>query len=241
MKAFAMLPNDPRIRDMNIFQWLWCYYNLVEDDKEDQEVSKIHFDRLAFITNPEVAKSVFEYEERMIAKGRNGKKDSRPIGGGSFRSDEAVYQSKNEFDLEIEAATKGYDPSCGLTAKEFLEKLNSNKELDVMNDSFEDLLNSGQFHEVPDTSAGAGDPFETSDDFLARVEHFRFMAENEIEVDNEDVPQDLETKSSETNKDQKSTKINKEELNSDLSKVLEEYGIDPDDFDILEVVGDDEE
>lgn len=236
MKTYGKLPNDPGIKGMNIFQWFWSYYNILEDEKEDQETLKIHLDRLAFITNPEVAKSVFEHEEKMSRKSNERKIDSRPIGSTEFNADEAIHQSKDEFDLEFIAATKGYDPESGLTPQEFLNQLKNENKADILNDSFDDLIASGEFYEIPDTSRGAGDPSETFDDFFDRVLQFKDLADEELD----EIPNDLENKNNDSNLKKQSNKIDQQALNNELSEALEKYGLTMDDIDIFEVIDDEE-
>ncbi|MNB89768.1 hypothetical protein D3C81_415020 [compost metagenome] len=233
MRALKLLPNDPQARQLNVFQWLWCYHNIIQDEEEEQQSMKIHLDRLAFISNPQVAKSVFDEEERLGLNKKKSKRDSRPIGGSGFNSNEAIHQS-NAFNVEYVAAAKGYDPEMGISPEEFLQNIgnNSKKEVDIFNDSFEELLASGEFREVPDTSRGAGDPTETSDDFLARV-----LKMQESFIENETQVEEQYDEAKEIEKNVQS-QLNKQLSDESLKEAMEKYGLTVDDLDIFETYDD---
>lgn len=170
MKAIGLPPSDPRVRQMNDAQWLWCYFNQLEDEKEEAEKWKDRFDYLTWFINPEMAKSVHEEQARNSS-------DSK-------YKQEGVHKNA-DFELEMKAALLGYNPASGLTVEEFLaqyenknkqqneteekENQTENKEIDIMSDSFEDLIANGGFVEVVDATQGVGNPYESLDDFLDRV------------------------------------------------------------------------
>lgn len=235
MKAFRTPPTDPRMKEMNEAQWLWSYFNIQEDEKEDEESWKNRLDYLTWFINPEMAKSVHEQEAR--AK----KKDSRPIGSNEFRADEAVFQS-DEFEIEAKAATLGYNPESGLTPREFLiqkqSEMKKEKEVDIINDDFETLLASGEFTEVIDTSKGAGDPFETFDDFISRVQHNESLSQEEWEmIEQMQFAQEnigiesLEDVEAIDYENESTDQYDKEKLLAEL----ERQGLTEDDLDIFEV------
>ncbi|MDF2533960.1 MAG: hypothetical protein K0R18_117 [Bacillales bacterium] len=183
MKAIGMPPSDPRVRQMNDAQWLWCYFNQIEDEKEEAENWKARFDYLTWFINYDMAKSVSDHNEKNKATDKKGTQGPRYKVEDLHRS--------SDFEKEAYAATKGYDPEDGLTVDEFIEQLQSNKqgrEADIVNDSFEDLLASGDFSEVMDATQGVGNPNETLDDFITRAlmleEHLEDKA---IEINEENL------------------------------------------------------
>lgn len=231
LKAIGVLPSDPQIRQMNDAQWLWCYFNIQEDEEEEEESWKNRLDYLTWFINPEMAKSVHEQEAR------KNKKDSRPIGSSEYRADEAVFQS-DEFALEAKAAALGYNPDSGLTPREFLLKQNEEKEetreIDIMNDDFETLIASGEFKEVADFSDGAGDPFETFDEFLYRAQHFEDATKEEWDLIEQMkfAQENIGIESLDELQPQEEEKLTEREK---LLKALDEQGLTEDDLDIFEV------
>lgn len=158
MKTFGLLPIDERVSKMSFIQWMWCYYHIVEDEIEEQDTLKIHLDRLAYINNPEVAIKVFEEEN--LLKTKNNKTN----GSSKYKARNLI--EDDSFELEMKAAQLGYDPSSGLTPQEYLRNLETKqtKDNDILNDSFDSLLESGEFYEVPDTARGAGNPNESEEE-----------------------------------------------------------------------------
>lgn len=167
MKAIGLPPSDPRVRQMNDAQWLWCYFNEVEDEKEEADNWKARFDYLTYFINFDMAKSVHE------AEGTKKKKSKYTTNG---------LHSNADFDKEIKAASLGYEPSSGLTVDEFLAQHEKGKSdsVDIANDSFEDLLASGEFVEVADHTQGIGNKNEDLDDFLDRAfEYENYLVEQD--------------------------------------------------------------
>lgn len=154
MKAIGLPPSDPRVRQMNDAQWLWCYFNEMQDQKDEADAWKSRLDYLTYFINYEMAKSVHETE--------GARKDSKYQQEGLHKN--------TVFEKEMKAATLGYTPESGLTVDEFLEQHENKKTTpDLMNDSFEDLLASGGFVEVADAELGIGNKNESLDSFLDRA------------------------------------------------------------------------
>jgi hypothetical protein len=169
MRAMSLLPNDPRARDMNLHQWLWCYYNIIEDQKEEQERFKNQLDRLAFIVNPEVAKNVFEHEEKEKSKKGSRKKYNK----------EAIYNN-DVFDMETRAAMLGYDPSMGISVEEFLSQYGEREEsINIFDDDIDTLMESDEFDDVFDGPSEVGNPNEEPEDFFERAMMFQETFEGE--------------------------------------------------------------
>lgn len=230
-----MLPSDPKIRQMNDAQWLWCYFNIQEDEQEEEESWKNRLDYLTWFINPEMAKSVHEQEAR------NNKKDSRPIGSNVHRADEAVFQS-DEFAIEAKAAAAGYNPDCGLTPSEFLlqQQKGEKEEIDIMTADFDDLIASGEFKEVADFSDGAGDPKETFDEFLYRAQHFEGAVQEEWDMIEQMrfAQENIGIESLDELNHKKEEELTEREK---LLAELERQGLTEDDLDIFEVDSEDNE
>lgn len=56
---------------MSDLQWLWCYFNILEDEKEDELKWKSRLDYLGWWVNPQLAKSVMEVEKKKDNKNKN--------------------------------------------------------------------------------------------------------------------------------------------------------------------------
>jgi hypothetical protein len=166
MKALNMSPNDKRATGMNLPQWLWCYQNIIEDQKEEQERFKGHLDRLAFIINPDTARTVFDYEEKeKNKKNKNGKSKKFKI--------DAVY-GNDEFEIEARAAMMGYDPSSGISAEEFIaQKVREKSEKDILEEDFDSMLDGLEEEEVTDGSLEYGYSYEEPEDFFERAMRFQ--------------------------------------------------------------------
>ena len=63
MRAANALPTEQRCKDMNDHQWLWYYYNLMEDQEEEEKTCKYHMDYLSFFINPELAAKMRDIED----------------------------------------------------------------------------------------------------------------------------------------------------------------------------------
>jgi hypothetical protein len=171
----GVLPIDPQLQKMNFHQWMWCYYNVVEDEKEEQEVFKAHLDRLAFIVNPEIAKSVFEHEKKLRKKRESGKNKKREV---EFEKEDPF--KNDDFDVETRAALLGYDPSMNISPQEFLNQYKEKQKLDeILNGDIDDLIEENVDLEIDD-SGPVGDPDEDPDDFLTRALSFRDNFPDEV-------------------------------------------------------------
>lgn len=73
MKAAGALPTEDRVKKMNDHQWLWYYYNLIEDDDEKEKLDKLKLDFLTWYINPELVKKVND------DKNNNAKSESREV------------------------------------------------------------------------------------------------------------------------------------------------------------------
>jgi hypothetical protein len=60
---------------MSDLQWLWCYFNILEDEKEDELKWKSRLDYLGWWVNPQLAKSVMEAEKRQENKNKSSFSD----------------------------------------------------------------------------------------------------------------------------------------------------------------------
>ena len=172
MKVMNLLPSDPRVEQMNIYQWLWCYHNIVEDQKEEQELFKGQLDRLAFIINPEVAKKVFEHEENEKRKTeRKNKQESKPKQKQKYKR-ESIYNN-DLFDIETRAAMLGFDPTKGETLEQFMSRYEEEQKKEkILSKDLDSLLEEAEENQIPEKSNYVGDANEDADDFFERAINF---------------------------------------------------------------------
>ena len=64
LSKIGALPTEKRVQDMNEYQWIWLYQNILEEEKEQEENMKVRMDYLAFYINPELSKQVREHEKQ---------------------------------------------------------------------------------------------------------------------------------------------------------------------------------
>ena len=146
MKATGALPTEQRCKDMNVAQWLWYYFNLLEDLKEEREYNGEYaenlMDYVGHYINPKLAKYV---DDQKAYKRKNKGKNVDGYQAPGIREDgtevkDVVYNSAFEQELA-----------------EALKKDGKNIE--------------EEFTELP-SSDSAGDPYESEEDFMARVNSF---------------------------------------------------------------------
>jgi hypothetical protein len=124
---------------MSDLQWLWCYFNILEDDKEDELRWKSRLDYLGWWVNPQLAKSVMESENRNKEKSKS-----------SFGEEpNPVWNDNGEVMEEGEM-------SVSTSFEDELKK------------ALADAGIKEDFTELPD-SKSVGDINESKDDFLTRV------------------------------------------------------------------------
>jgi hypothetical protein len=222
MKAIGLPPSDPRISQMNDAQWLWCYFNLEQDETEEAEERKALADYLSWFINPEMAQRV--HEETQMEKQNEQRYQKEHL------------HKNSAFDLEMQAINLGYDPSSGISAEEFLAQKraesNQNRDVDIANDSFDDLLASGMFEEVQEREdpKGAGNPHETFEDFMDRV---MFLGDHIDDVSKQDAPIGIGPEDVEEMRENARRDLNNE--NQESSEPENEYEIDDDDLDIFDI------
>jgi hypothetical protein len=102
MKTYNLLPSSPKLRDMNDAQWVWCYLNILEDQKEEEDLWKARLKYMGLFVNPEAVTEMSKIEQREndpnyipAAKSFNG-------------NDDPVYSSST-FEDEMRKAMQGED------------------------------------------------------------------------------------------------------------------------------------
>lgn len=144
---------------MSDLQWLWCYFNILEDEKEDEMKWKSRLDYLGWWVNPQLAKSVMEIEKKKENKNNNN----------------------NNYDNESDQIDPSQEVVEGDTA------VNSAFE-DELKRALAEAGIEEDFTELPD-SQNVGDANESKDDFIARVMATQQMfdvPENEMIFDNQE-------------------------------------------------------
>lgn len=71
MKATKALPTEDRVKKMSDLQWLWSYFNILEDEKEEEQKWKSRLDYLGSWVNPQLARSVMEKEGKIVENDSN--------------------------------------------------------------------------------------------------------------------------------------------------------------------------
>lgn len=78
MKATGALPTEDRVKRMNTYQWLWYYFNILEEQEAKFKLQYDQIDYLSWFINPDMAKVIKEknnrnnsdekYEERNVTR-----------------------------------------------------------------------------------------------------------------------------------------------------------------------------
>jgi hypothetical protein len=108
MEATGALPTEKRVREMNNYQWLWYYVNIMERKKKDIEERDNIIQYMAYFWNYDMAKSVADQRD---AEKRKRAREERRKNGTETQYDK--YEERNvleegevyndTFDDEIEA------------------------------------------------------------------------------------------------------------------------------------------
>lgn len=104
MKAVGALPTEERVQQMNTYQWLWYYYNLVEDKKRDDEDRDNIVDYLTAFINPEMAKIV--REKRDATKNSNASDLNTTVSTEFERELQAMMGTEDFEEIEEETDNK---------------------------------------------------------------------------------------------------------------------------------------
>lgn len=128
---------------MSDLQWLWCYFNILEDEQEEELKWKSRLDYLGWWINPQLAKSVIEIEKRNENKGNN----KSSFGNEPTEDDPSV--NSNQITVKGDVVKN-----------------------DTFEDEFKKALAEAgveeKFTELPD-SQSVGDAFESQEDFITRA------------------------------------------------------------------------
>ncbi|MFW6014949.1 MAG: hypothetical protein ACOCRK_00765 [bacterium] len=118
---------------MNDQQWLWYYFNLVEDEREDEKRWKSRLDYLGWYSNPKLAKSVMEQEK--IKNGEMDEKESSNVNDDNTIEVQGDTAINTGFEEELKNALK----DAGISEDEFVE-LPDSKNAGNPNESKDDFL-----------------------------------------------------------------------------------------------------
>lgn len=88
---------------MSDLQWLWCYFNLLEDEKEDELKWKSRLDYLGWWVNPQLARSVMDLEKKKD-KNQNNHNDENDQLDPSQEVVEGDTAVNNAFEDELKRA-----------------------------------------------------------------------------------------------------------------------------------------
>lgn len=102
MKAFGLPPTSPLIKNMNDFQWSWCFANIAKDIEEDDDLFRIRAKYQAIFINPEAVQKVNEEEMKQ------GKGGTMIIDKTKYNvPDDGTIDASDAFMAELEAALGG--------------------------------------------------------------------------------------------------------------------------------------
>jgi hypothetical protein len=108
MEATGALPTEKRVREMNNYQWLWYYMNIIESKKRRNEERDNIIQYMSYFWNYDMAKSVAEQKEaekrkkeREEAKKNNTEVQYNPYEERNVLAEGEVYN--DTFDDEIES------------------------------------------------------------------------------------------------------------------------------------------
>jgi hypothetical protein len=215
MQSVSALPTEDRVKEMNDAQWLWYYFNILEDESQSEDKWKTRLDYLAYWIDPELAKSVLDGEDNNIKS--NKKQSNSNINQPGVQKD------------TVEKSTIVNDSF----EKELQQVLGNNNNDDTNTDT--------EFVELPDSDK-VGNPNESKDDFLSRVKQFEEIQYQEENKDSElkENYNEEDKKDNDNIDDNNKSENNFEELHDidlddpEVIKELEDHGIDPDDIDYFE-------
>lgn len=104
MKAVGALPTEERVQKMNTHQWLWFYFNLMEDKKQDNQDRDNIMDYLTAFINPEMAKAV--RENREATKNENAQDLNTTVNTEFERELQAMMNGENFNEIEEDFENK---------------------------------------------------------------------------------------------------------------------------------------
>lgn len=221
MKAIGALPTEERVQRMSEVQWLYCHYNINKDEEEEEIKWKARLDYLGLYIRPDVARSVIEADLKGEKQKENGNVSTSRTSVEKKKVNSVISEDGNtEFVVLDTDINEGFESE--------LRKALSGEN-----------ISEQEFTELPD-SQNAGNPFETQEDFLARVlanQNLIGMEDlkgfGDVPIGFEDGEEYIEHLQNEQNL--ANEKIKKEDEKLTEEDIYRQYGIDLDDIDIIEV------
>jgi hypothetical protein len=221
MKATGALPTEERVQRMSEVQWLYCYYNIRKDEEEEEIKWKARLDYLGLYIRPEVARSVIESDMKREQQEQNG----------DVSTSRTTIEKKKVSSIVSDDGSTEYvtlDTDVNASFEEELKR--------AMEDAG---LSTEELTELPD-SQNAGNPYESQDDFISRALGGQNLAGLKLEDAFGEVPVGFESREdyiahlhSEQNLVNVATQEEEKQLTEE--EIYRQYGIDPDDIDIIEV------
>lgn len=96
MRAFKLLPSSPDIKGMNDAQWLFCYFNILKDSEEEEDMWKARAKYHGMFINPEAVRKLDEIE-----RGQYNNSSNNNISNSNVSTDKYV---NDEFEKELQSA-----------------------------------------------------------------------------------------------------------------------------------------
>jgi hypothetical protein len=119
MHSFKALPTEQRVMNMNKFQWLWCYYNIIEEEnKKIKNVNDI-VEYMTYFMNMDLAKAVKENKEKKESKYKETNiRNADEVYNDDFDAEVGEYLKNERF---VELPSSNYK-SCAETKDEFIDR-----------------------------------------------------------------------------------------------------------------------
>ena len=119
MKAVNALPTEERVLKMNKHQWLWYYYNIVQDKKEEFKRQDDLVEYITSFINPELARTVREQ------RGDTSDQDFNEVVNDSFEEElKSMLQGEELTELPSSSGYNSY-----LSEEEFVKKAKMYEEI----------------------------------------------------------------------------------------------------------------
>ncbi len=118
MKAVGALPTEERVQKMNIRQWLWFYYNIIDEEKKKHKYEDNIIEYITSFINPELAKAVRDNKD-------NDKQDLNTTTNTTFEEELKAMMNEQEF-VEL-PSSGGYQSN--ISEEDFIKKAQMYAEL----------------------------------------------------------------------------------------------------------------
>lgn len=125
MRTVGALPTEQRCQSMNIRQWLWYFYNIQQEEKEEDKNKEAIIDYITTFINPELAQHIRE-DKQNNQNNSTKYNQSQPLDANTTINTEFEEELKQMLGEDFENMTEL--PSSGgvqsnLTKEEFFDQV----------------------------------------------------------------------------------------------------------------------